>query len=72
MKCPYQTVTITQTIKGMAKGSGDCIRSEVGFRECLHEECPAYYEELVDDKYGILKEAVCRCKRVDQEQVNKQ
>ena len=71
MKCPYQTVTITQTIKGMAIGSGDCIRTEVGFKECLHEECPAYYEVFVDDEYGFEKEAVCRCKRVNQEQGKK-
>ena len=63
MKCPYQTVTITETVRGMAIGSGDYIRSEVGFKDCLHVECPAYYAKIVKNKWGD-NEAVECCRRV--------
>lgn len=63
MKCPYQTVTITETVRGMAIGSSDYIRSEVGFKDCLHEECPAYYAKFVKNEWGD-NEAVECCRRV--------
>ena len=64
MKCPYQTTIVTTMVNG-------CITSNTQFQECLYKQCPAYYEVLVDDEYGFSKEAVCRCKRVNQEQGKK-
>lgn len=43
MRCPFQTVSITETIKAYAIGNPDFVRTTVSFQECLKDECPFYW-----------------------------
>lgn len=43
MRCPFQTVSITETIKAYAIGNSDFVRTTVSFQECLEDECPFYW-----------------------------
>ena len=53
MRCPFQTVSITETIKAYAIGNSDFIRTTVSFQECLKDECPYY---LNNSCQKVLKE----------------
>lgn len=55
MKCPFQTVSITETIKAYAIASAfdDFVRTTVFFQECLKDECPYYRNDTCQK---VLKE----------------
>ena len=45
MKCPYQTISITEKVIAYAVGNNDFIKTTVSFQECLKYECPCYIPE---------------------------
>jgi len=61
VRCPYQTISITETIKAYAIGNNDFIKTTVSFQECLKDECPYYCGE---EKIGnvIIAESCGRAK----------
>ena len=45
MKCPFQTISITENVKAYAIGNNDFTRTTVSFQECIKDECPFYMPE---------------------------